>query len=222
MSMQSVGTFEHGSIAGSTIWRAASRPAWLTVGLVLISLVVGCLITGMRFDLWLLAGIFLLYQSIFFFAAVMFLERKMIRLALLAECNLLLSLIAVIVCMTNVVTASSALPLRDALLIDVDSYVGFSWLATVQWFQEQPAISRMLSKAYLTLHKQVPFLLVALAIFRPTYLRQFGGILVFDPTVDDYYFPIYAGARWISPLRIAGSGFPRYPSNNCLGSSRAV
>jgi membrane-associated phospholipid phosphatase len=116
-----------------------------------------------------------LVQVVSIFIAAQLFERDLVRLAAGLEVFLVTGTSALVIIFLAVVLAMSAQPLQDSLLIDIDSALGFSWLGAVQWFHERPWASYIACQAYGTLVWQIPCILIALALFRPDYLRRFAS-----------------------------------------------
>ncbi len=185
-----------------------SNPAWLLCFCTAGAMAVGCYALGVRFGMWgaalkLLATSAALYLLVAFCAA-----RKMMRLAMVIDAHIVVSLIAFLSPFLICLVAMSGAPLRDAALVNLDAWLGFSWLQAATWFQSQPMLSRVLSFAYLGILFQTTLITLVLAVFRPEQTRPFTSSLAVSLALTTVIFPFVPAIGGYAHYGLEAKDFP--------------
>jgi hypothetical protein len=89
--------------------------------------------------------------------------------------------------------ATSPAPLNDALLIDSDRVLGFSWPAACHWLAGHETIRRMLAYPYFSLTSECVVVMVVVGLFYPRRARRFSTALILSSLLTIpllWFFPV--------------------------------
>jgi membrane-associated phospholipid phosphatase len=107
--------------------------------------------------------------------------------------------------------ATSPAPLNDALLIDSDRALGFSWPAACRWLAGHDTLREVLAYPYFSLANECVVVMVVIGLFYPRRARRFSTALILSSMLTIpllWFFPV--GGPFTA---FRDSGLPR----SCFG-----
>lgn len=185
-----------------------SNLAWALCLVTAVGIAGGCYAFGVRFGMWKEALKLLLISAALYVLVAFCTARKMMRLAMVIDAHIVVSLTAFLSPFLICLVAMSGAPLRDAALINLDAWLGFSWLEAARWFQSQPTLSRALSFAYLGILFQTSLLTLTLALYRPEHARPLTSSLAVSLALTTIIFPFAPAIGGYAHYGLESKDFP--------------
>ncbi len=200
--------------------QVCSKPAWLVCAVATVGLLLGCLVTGIRFGMWHDAGKLLALNACLYIAVLLLTSRKMLALATAIDAYIVMSTIAFVAPLLNCILALISGPLRDDMLVSFDHALGFSWLDAALWFREHPTLTYLMCHAYASIFWQAWILVLSLALVKPESGRHFTSSLSvalaittvlfpFVPAVGGYVYHGLTAAEFPGVLMATSWNFPQ-------------